>query len=590
MRERLKNRPQDIPEAHFRVLMDYWRLETIQSASMEDKESPTQAEMFIETRQSKKGKQLDQETNNAITKLQDLIENSSVPSTEAFKTVFGKEQPGRVRCYGRTTTPTLLKRNEEIAEIEKRHANEVKHLTDKVHEIEAKHEDMEVKHSKEMVAMEQKFQLLLRTMLNQNDSRVDMESLAALLSPCDANSGLRSSTTTHAPNNPKESLILACSTGLEEAMQGDMQIITSNIYTDLVGHAMSVTLQALNMHQTNICSGILIWMVIMWMKIKCFLRLPPLLLSFPLYNVAKFLFLPSTQHRAQPHQATRVGFALPHSDGEKEEMVSEEEEIGMSPSPHLRMSFLNLAVSFPSSTSAMTEEGKIAPSDPQLKMPNADDFGSDKPLVHAISLMFFSISCFFELVCVLLYAFLFPKLSVVKYYREKVASEGSMTVSADLVAGGMQKHQVQEAPTTWAHGKDSHNSNMQVISTLQLYTLVLIAMYNVWDLIGRYIPLLKPLVLSSRKGLIAAILSGFLLILAFYFTIKYGDQGWMIMLTSFLGLSNGYLTVCVLTAAPKGYKLSPCLSIRVFDLLASRVANSPLPDLLTSQSTDLPTF
>lgn len=88
-------------------------------------------------------------------------------------------------------------------------------------------------------------------------------------------------------------------------------------------------------------------------------------------------------------------------------------------------------------------------------------------------------------------------------------------------------------------------------------------MYNAWDLIGRYIPLLKPLVLSSRKGLMAAILSRFLLIPAFYYTAKYGDQGWMIMLTSFLGLSNGYLTVCVLTAAPKGYKVTcqfPCFS------------------------------
>lgn len=53
-----------------------------------------------------------------------------------------------------------------------------------------------------------------------------------------------------------------------------------------------------------------------------------------------------------------------------------------------------------------------------------------------------------------------------------------------------------------------------------------------------------------------AILSRFLLIPAFYFTAKYGDQGWMIMLTSYLGLSNGYLTVCALTAAPKGYKVS----------------------------------
>lgn len=86
------------------------------------------------------------------------------------------------------------------------------------------------------------------------------------------------------------------------------------------------------------------------------------------------------------------------------------------------------------------------------------------------------------------------------------------------------------------------------------YVLVLIAMYNGWDLIGRYIPLIEFLKLKSRKGLMISTLSRFLLIPAFYFTAKYGAQGWMIMLTSFLGLSNGYLTVCVLTAAPKGYK------------------------------------
>lgn len=29
MRDRLKNRPEDVPEAHFRELIDYWRLEAI---------------------------------------------------------------------------------------------------------------------------------------------------------------------------------------------------------------------------------------------------------------------------------------------------------------------------------------------------------------------------------------------------------------------------------------------------------------------------------------------------------------------------------------------------------------------------------
>ncbi|KAM1108453.1 hypothetical protein PS2_005076 [Malus domestica] len=85
------------------------------------------------------------------------------------------------------------------------------------------------------------------------------------------------------------------------------------------------------------------------------------------------------------------------------------------------------------------------------------------------------------------------------------------------------------------------------------YPLVLGAMYNVLDLISRYIPLIKCLKIESRKGLLIAILLCFLFVPAYYFTGKYADQGWMILLTSILGLTNGYLTVCVMTVAPKGY-------------------------------------
>eukprot|EP00262_Sarcandra_glabra_P020491 TRINITY_DN8177_c0_g1_i2.p1 TRINITY_DN8177_c0_g1~~TRINITY_DN8177_c0_g1_i2.p1 ORF type:complete len:165 (-),score=16.28 TRINITY_DN8177_c0_g1_i2:2-463(-) len=86
------------------------------------------------------------------------------------------------------------------------------------------------------------------------------------------------------------------------------------------------------------------------------------------------------------------------------------------------------------------------------------------------------------------------------------------------------------------------------------YPLVLIAMYNMNDFLGRHIPLVESLKITSRRGLMFAILSRFLFIPAFYFTAKYGDQGWMIILISFFGLTNGHLTVCVLTVAPKGYK------------------------------------
>jgi len=54
------------------------------------------------------------------------------------------------------------------------------------------------------------------------------------------------------------------------------------------------------------------------------------------------------------------------------------------------------------------------------------------------AVLFFALSSFFELLCVILYAFIFPKLPIVKYYRSKAASEGSKTVSADLAAAGIQ--------------------------------------------------------------------------------------------------------------------------------------------------------
>uniref|UniRef100_A0A5B7AYN3 Equilibrative nucleotide transporter 3-like n=1 Tax=Davidia involucrata TaxID=16924 RepID=A0A5B7AYN3_DAVIN len=203
------------------------------------------------------------------------------------------------------------------------------------------------------------------------------------------------------------------------------------------------------------------------------------------------------------------------------------------------------------------------------------------------AMLFLAISTFFEFLCIFLYAFSFPKLPIVKYYRSKAALEGSTTVSADLAAAGIQtqaNERVQQAEDDAKHQERLSNKQLFFqnidyaldlfliyVLTLSIfpgflyentglhrlgswYALVLIAMYNAWDLISRYIPLVECLKLESRKGLMWATLSRFLFIPAFYYTAKYGDQGWMIMLTSFLGLSNGYLTVCVLTAAPKGYK------------------------------------
>ncbi|KAK9689734.1 hypothetical protein RND81_09G077700 [Saponaria officinalis] len=66
-------------------------------------------------------------------------------------------------------------------------------------------------------------------------------------------------------------------------------------------------------------------------------------------------------------------------------------------------------------------------------------FENSKNGLRKGAILFYAISAFYELQCVLLYAFVFPKLPIVKYYRAKAAAEGSKTVSADLAAGGIQK-------------------------------------------------------------------------------------------------------------------------------------------------------
>ncbi|KAL6856083.1 hypothetical protein ACP4OV_018885 [Aristida adscensionis] len=200
------------------------------------------------------------------------------------------------------------------------------------------------------------------------------------------------------------------------------------------------------------------------------------------------------------------------------------------------------------------------------------------------AILFFSVTCLFELLCLLLYTLVFPKLPIVKYYRSKAAAEGSKTVASDLAAAGVipeQQGQIEEDPQMQKRLSTKellmenmdYSLNIFLIYVLTLsifpgflsedtgshslgswYALVLIAMYNVWDIIGRYVPVVERLKLRSRKGLTAATLARFLLVPAFYFTAKNGEQGHMILLTSFLGLTNGYLTVCVLTEAPRGYK------------------------------------
>lgn len=48
--------------------------------------------------------------------------------------MFGKEQPGRVRCYGRSVTTSSLKKDEEINNLKQKHADEITSLKEELRE------------------------------------------------------------------------------------------------------------------------------------------------------------------------------------------------------------------------------------------------------------------------------------------------------------------------------------------------------------------------------------------------------------------------------------------------------------------------
>ncbi|CAM6094977.1 unnamed protein product [Calypogeia fissa] len=200
------------------------------------------------------------------------------------------------------------------------------------------------------------------------------------------------------------------------------------------------------------------------------------------------------------------------------------------------------------------------------------------------ALVFWGVAGFVEVVGVVLYAFVFPRLEAVKFYRGRAANEGSKTVNDDLTAAGVDgKSQDAEYGNTRPRKSTSelffenwdYALMLVLIYLLSLsifpgflyedtgkhqlgdwYALVLIAMYNGADLISRFIPLVPALCMRSRRLIMITCLARFALIPCFYFTAKYADAGYMIFLCIILGLTNGYLTVVVFTRAPEGY-ISP---------------------------------
>ncbi|RYQ95690.1 hypothetical protein Ahy_B08g091033 [Arachis hypogaea] len=156
--------------------------------------------MFIATRTSRKRKEVDEETQTAV---EDFQHRQATGETEeeAFEALFGKEQPGRVRLYGRSVTKTDLKKYAEINEIKNQHKEEVSSLKDKLGHMEAQQQKQEAKQQKQDEEIHG-LRNMIKLLLQRSEPGMRPEELEALLqdaqqSPIDANSGHGS---THFPN------------------------------------------------------------------------------------------------------------------------------------------------------------------------------------------------------------------------------------------------------------------------------------------------------------------------------------------------------------------------------------------------------
>ncbi|XP_020972587.1 uncharacterized protein LOC110269232 [Arachis ipaensis] len=123
--------------------INFGRVRVALRATKETNKEPKRFEMFLATRTSRKRNEVDQETQDAIDEFQNQ-QAAGETDEEAFESLFGKEQPGRVRCYERSVTRSDLKNHAEISELKQQHQEEVTSLKAELGDIKAKQQHQEV--------------------------------------------------------------------------------------------------------------------------------------------------------------------------------------------------------------------------------------------------------------------------------------------------------------------------------------------------------------------------------------------------------------------------------------------------------------
>ncbi|RYQ80206.1 hypothetical protein Ahy_Scaffold1g106767 isoform D [Arachis hypogaea] len=200
----IKNCPRTVPLEHWKILVQFWSLDMIKEQSKKNKASrakntsqhttgsktfaeireeeamknpdrrePSQVNMFFLTHKSRDGKPMSEGTSKNFSELEDAIVShpeklESTNQDDILSQVLGKDQPGRVRTYGRGVVASDLWGSRSQVETERLIKEVKENAQTEIQNIQQKmQEEMEIKLQERVEDMKSQMLCGFNVFLNQ---------------------------------------------------------------------------------------------------------------------------------------------------------------------------------------------------------------------------------------------------------------------------------------------------------------------------------------------------------------------------------------------------------------------------------------
>ncbi|XLS98134.1 hypothetical protein HN51_040869, partial [Arachis hypogaea] len=169
----MKNCPRTVPLDHWKILIQFWSLDMIKAMKNPDRREPSRVNMFFLTHKPRDGKSMSEGTSKIFLELEDAIAShpeklESTNQDDILSQVLGKDQPGRVRTYGRGVVASNLWGPKSQVETERLIEEVKENAQAEIQNIQQKmQEEMETKLQERMEAMKSQMLYGFNIFLNQ---------------------------------------------------------------------------------------------------------------------------------------------------------------------------------------------------------------------------------------------------------------------------------------------------------------------------------------------------------------------------------------------------------------------------------------